>query len=153
MTVVLSKFKTHSTTQKNRLVAILLTVVLLASLLIACALFMTNSNSSSPNDGVMHVKNEKELINAINKAKKATTITLDNDITLTTTLTISNGKKITLLSDNTEKNFKLIGDVNDYSTISVDGGGVLRLDGIIVTHHDKRMKISYMVFRLNNFYR
>ncbi len=70
MTVVLSKFKTHSTTQKNRLVAILLTVVLLASLLIACALFMTNSNSSSPNDGVMHVKNEKELINAINKAKK-----------------------------------------------------------------------------------
>jgi cell division septal protein FtsQ len=95
-----SKLKTHKNTQKTRtLFVILLTVVLIFSLLII-GVFMINSNGPSP-DGTVHVKNEKQLTNTINKAKKSTTITLDNDITLTKPIIIPNKKEITLTNNTT----------------------------------------------------
>jgi hypothetical protein len=65
--------------------------VLISSLLAACILLITNTNNLSP-DGTIHVKNEEELLNAINKVKKPTTIQINNDITLTKPLNIPNKK-------------------------------------------------------------
>ncbi|MDR0460217.1 MAG: hypothetical protein LBH62_02075 [Nitrososphaerota archaeon] len=90
----------------------------------------------SPNGEAIHVKNEKELTNTINKAKNPTTIKLDNDIALTKPLAISKNKNITLTSNTTTIGFfKLIG-ATDQTTINVDMG-VLHLAGIIVTHESE----------------
>jgi hypothetical protein len=127
-----SKLKNYNT-QKTRLSIVLLTVVLIVSLLIVGVIIMTNSNDPDPY-GIVHVKNEKELVKAINKAKNPTTIQLDNDITLTKPLVISNNKEISLTSNTTIHGFfKLLG-ATDQTTITIDNGGVLHLDGIIVTH-------------------
>jgi len=116
---------------KNLIVASLLIVVLVSSLCVC--VFMNNSNGASLTNAV-HVKNETELKNTINNSSsKGTTIALDNDITLTDTLTISTGKDITLASNKPSGFYKLIG-ATDKSTITVEGDSVLRLDGIIVTH-------------------
>jgi len=80
------------------------------------------------------ISNEAKLRKAVNNAVEPTIIKLNNDITLTETLFIPASKDITLASNsNNAKFFKLIG-ANNVSTITVDDGGVLRLDGIIVTH-------------------
>jgi flagellar basal body-associated protein FliL len=80
------------------------------------------------------VSNEVELKNAVNSAPfKEYTIALNNDITLTEALRIPVDKDITLTSNKAGGYYKLIG-AEGASTIFVDGGGVLRLDGIIVTH-------------------
>jgi hypothetical protein len=112
---------------------VVLTVALISSLLTVWALFITNSNSPSPY-GPIHVKNEKELINAINKATVHLTIKLDKDITLTKPLIISANKAISLESNtNNESFFKLIG-AKDQDTITVYNNGALNLESIIVTH-------------------
>lgn len=89
------------------------------------------------------VSNEMELRNAVNNAVGPTVIALDNDITLTKQLVIPVNKDITLTSTSTSKFFKLIGGDTGRSTlgpteypqavINVEGSGVLRLDGIVVT--------------------
>ena len=90
------------------------------------------------------VSNETDLRNAVNDVSGSTTIALNNDITLTETLVIPANKDITLTSTSASKFFKLIGGYRDlpadpynpyYPTpvITVKGGGVLRLDGIVVT--------------------
>ncbi len=92
------------------------------------------------------VSNEMELRNAVNNAVEPTVIALDNDITLTKQLVIPVNKDITLTSTSTSKFFKLIGGDTGRSTFSpweypqwvidVEGSGVLRLDGIVVTCGD-----------------
>jgi len=97
--------------------------------------------TSSPINSTIHVRNEKELTNAINNAPttKPTTIILNKDIKLKNPLLIPNNKNITLTS-NTKfyhtKFYKLIGTNKQQQkeTITIEEGGVLRLSGIIVTH-------------------
>jgi hypothetical protein len=80
------------------------------------------------------VSTETELRNAINNAAGSTIIALNKDITLTeTTLTIPAGKEVTLTSNKASGFYKLTGVTNRH-TITVDSGGALTLDGIIVTH-------------------
>jgi hypothetical protein len=58
---------------------------------------MINSNNTI-SKGTIQVKNEEELVNAINNATEPTTITLNKDIKLTRSLDISANKNITLTS-------------------------------------------------------
>jgi hypothetical protein len=141
-TNITAKFSIHNK-HATRLLVALLIVVLISSLLLVGLFLMTNS-AQSP-DGMVHVKNEKELTKAINKAKKPTTITLDNDITLTKPMIIPNNKNITLTSNTTttsEEFFKLIG-AKDQTTIHVNHGGILHLAGIIVTHNMTTIYLDY----------
>ncbi|MDR0459988.1 MAG: hypothetical protein LBH62_00900, partial [Nitrososphaerota archaeon] len=69
---------------KNRTpLIVLLTVVLISSILTA-HVFTMNSNNLSSTNSTIHVRNEKELTNAINNAPttKPTTIILNKDIKL-----------------------------------------------------------------------
>ena len=89
----------------------------------------------TPVDNIVHVQSEVELVQTVNAAVAGTplVIALDNDITLTKTLTILGGKQITLTSNkNANKFYKLIGTNNEI-TITVENGA-LTLDGIIITH-------------------
>ncbi|MCL1970836.1 MAG: hypothetical protein FWF66_05220, partial [Candidatus Bathyarchaeota archaeon] len=92
---------------------------------------------------VVHVSEQAMLRSAVNNAATSgvpTVIIFENDITLTVTaLTIPRNADVTLQS-NVELTsvkgvefFRLNG-ASDKNTILVDGGGVLKLDGIIVTH-------------------
>ena len=115
-------------------------VLLLFSLLIAVlasALFVgiIIHDTSGSLENVVHVENEDTLKNAVNNAqnKKTTTITLDKDITLTETLKIDTNKDITLTSNKAVGYYKLVG-AEFKSTVFVDRDGVLKIDGIIVTH-------------------
>ncbi|MCL1965570.1 MAG: hypothetical protein FWF62_00235 [Candidatus Bathyarchaeota archaeon] len=114
------------------LVTSLLFVVLFSSLFVG--VFMNGANGASL-ENVIHFKNEDELKNAVNKVySKEVTIALDNDVTLTNDpLTISANKDVTLRSNKVTGFYKLIG-ASDKNTIVVEDGGVVRLDGIIVTH-------------------
>jgi len=110
----------------------LLLVVLLFSSYVVSVFGGVSPFVSGASDKV--VSTETELRNAINNSAKSTIIALNKDITLTEiTLTIPAGKEITLTSNKASGFFKLIGVVNRH-TITVDSGGVLTLDGIIVTH-------------------
>lgn len=93
------------------------------------------------------VSNETELREAISSApaKTSFTITLNNDITLTDSpLTISANKNIILTSNKATGYYKLVGTAYgtaqfmvgevSLSTITVNGGGVLELNGVEVTH-------------------
>jgi hypothetical protein len=92
------------------------------------------------------VSNEMELRNAVNNAVGPTVIALDNDISLTEQLVISANEDITLTSSSTNSFFKMIGGDTGRSTlgpaeypdavINVEGNGVLRIDGIVVTCGD-----------------
>jgi len=82
------------------------------------------------------VNNEAELRDAINNAptKKSYTIAFNNDITLTgSSLVIPANKDITLTSNKIIGYYKLIGPSYG-DTLTVEDGGVLKLDGIIITH-------------------
>jgi len=79
------------------------------------------------------VSNETDLKNAVNSVSGTITIALNNDITLTETLVIPANKDITLTSNIKSKFYKLIGP-KYVSTITVEKGGVLKLEGVIVTH-------------------
>jgi hypothetical protein len=135
-TATTSKPKTHNNTQKNRLpiAVVLLTVVLISSSLITVGISFITNPTPSTDGNIVHVTNEKELTNTINKAKNPTTIKLNNDITLTNTLNIPNKKTITLTSNTTtEEYFKLTG-AKDQTTININNKGVLHLADITVTH-------------------
>jgi hypothetical protein len=120
------------------------TSLVLASLLVvvltfSCFVSIFSNNSVSlftlgTSDTVV-VNNETGLRNAVNNAQtgKATIIAFDKDITLKSTLTISANKDITLTSNKASGFYKLIG-AKDKSTVIVDENGLLKLDGIIVTH-------------------
>ncbi len=75
------------------------------------------------------VKNETELRDAVSSAVGSVVIALGNDITLTEPLIISTNKDVTLMSNSNSELFKLM------RGIIVEDGGVLKLDGIIVTDY------------------
>ncbi len=79
------------------------------------------------------VSDEVELRNVIKTAAGATVIALSKDISLTESIDISAGKRITLTSAGGTKFFKLIGAC-DQTTVNVENRGLLTIDGIIVTH-------------------
>lgn len=95
------------------------------------------------------VGDEMELRNAVDNAVEPTLIALDNDITLTEKLVIPANKDITLTSNKESELYKLIGTSYDeygvivggssVSTIIVESNGVLKLDGISVTHTGTRL--------------
>jgi hypothetical protein len=116
--------------------------LLLASLLIATVLtvlvIVLTFNEASPlaiRGANKIVSNEIELKNAVNNATKPTTIVFNKDITLTETFVIPASKDLTLTSNKAKGFYKLIGG-KSLNTISVEDGGVLRLDGITVTHNN-----------------
>jgi len=114
----------------------LLLTSLLIIVLVSFGLISVHNNISFFTSGTADktVSNEIELRNAINVVSKKFTVTIDNDITLTNNpLTIPNNKDITLTSSKTTEHNKLIG-ADTQEVISIENGGVLRLDGICVTH-------------------
>jgi len=122
-----------------------LLIVMLTSSLLVCT--SINGVNGASLENTVHVKNEEELKNAINNAptNKPTTITLDNDITLTQTtddhtsnhwpvsIIIPADKDITLTSNKASGYYKLNGAVNG-SILFVAPNGTLRIDGIAVIH-------------------
>jgi len=80
------------------------------------------------------VNNETELRDAINNApnKKSHTIAINTDITLCSSLVIPANKDITLTSNKALGHYKLIGPYGD--TLTVEERGLLKLDGVIITH-------------------
>jgi hypothetical protein len=129
----------------SRKTVLLLVFSLIVILLSFLAIFMLIDSDIVPDidsDIVrVHVKDEFDLRNAIDNASffTSTTIVLDNDVTLERSIRISEDKNITLTSNGNADFFKL----TCISTIPygvcplyVDDGGVLILDGIIVTHEN-----------------
>jgi hypothetical protein len=124
-------------------------LLLLAVLLLSPCFISIFSNSISPfalgaSDKI--VNNELELKNAVNNAVGPTVIALANDITIMEQLVIPIDKDITLTSISASEFFKLIGGYTGRTgvgppygynlpdaVIFVQGNGVLRLDGIVVT--------------------
>ena len=122
--------KAKAGSRRNTLIAIslILVVVLLASSLVVYKFLMVDDDS-------VRVKNANELRDAINKAEVGvhTDIVLINDISLGPALSIPAGADITLTSTDRTGFFRLIG-LNGVNVITVENGGRLTLDGIIVTH-------------------
>jgi hypothetical protein len=121
-----SKNNSRSIRRRNAIIASLLIVAVVVSL---CAYLLVMNSGN-----VIHVKNEKELVKAFNDVKLdgSAVIVLDNDIELTNTVGILDRKNITLTS-NGDNTFKLFG-ADRTTTLSVGRGGVMVLDGIVVTH-------------------
>ncbi|MDR2719356.1 MAG: hypothetical protein LBC03_00940 [Nitrososphaerota archaeon] len=125
-----------SVRRRDLLIVFLVVVLLISSSLLFVYVFMMDSDGSVPLDNVNSVMNEKELRNALNNVQigESAIITIDNDIILTGfALSIPANKNITLTSNNTTDFYKLTG-VDDRSTLIVEAGGILRLDGVIVAH-------------------
>jgi hypothetical protein len=104
----------------------LLFVVLVSSLFVGV---FVNSSSVASLENAVHVKNEDELKNAILNASVggSTIIILDNDITpINYGPIIPANKIITLTSNKATGYYKLM------SSITVENGGVLKLDGLII---------------------
>ncbi|MCL2133985.1 MAG: hypothetical protein FWH37_00270 [Candidatus Bathyarchaeota archaeon] len=119
----------------NTSLKIFLLTFLIITVLISSLPTNTIANGSSETmENTTHIKNENELKNATKNASnnRPITIILDNDITLTSTLNIEHGD-ITLTSNKNSGFYKLISEASN--TIII-GDGVLRLDGIIITHVD-----------------
>lgn len=123
---------TFQGSRKTVLLFVLLVVLLLFSLSVFYAFMMAPDDSSL--DGVKHVRSEKDLVKAVANAVEPTIIIFNKDIKLTKTLTIPFNKDI-ILTSNSDNDvfFKLLG-AKDQDAIFVEDGGVLRLDGVVVTH-------------------
>jgi len=134
-----SNFKLN-TIRKNLLIVSLL-LILLSTYLTTC--MVTANATELPFNPGIPVRDQVELRAAVTAAatsREPTNIIFENDITLTgTPLTIPRNADITLTSDSDRASgngvefFKLNG-ASGQNTILVDGGGVLKLAGIIVTH-------------------
>ncbi|MCL2642548.1 MAG: InlB B-repeat-containing protein [Candidatus Bathyarchaeota archaeon] len=82
---------------------------------------------------VVKVGNETSFRNAVDNATEPLIIALSRNIKLSAPIVIPAGKNIALTSNNNVAFFKLIG-ANSASTLIVDAGGRLTLDGVIVSH-------------------
>jgi hypothetical protein len=112
-----------------------LLIVLVISSAIIVYTFTMGSDSVSFGDAI-HVTSEEELRVTVNDAEngKPVTIVFDKSISLTDSpLIIPANKNITLTSKNSTRFYKLNG-VDWCTTIIVEDCGMLRLDGIAVTH-------------------
>jgi hypothetical protein len=96
---------------------------------------------------------EATLVEAINKAPSDGTsyvIALSKNINLEDTLQIPSGKNITLMTESTTSRRNLFG-ANGKATITVETGGALVLDGIIVTHDDNAKGTGVYVSKNSKF--
>jgi len=125
---VKSKTGSHTACRRNLIIASLIVVVLVCSCLLVYVFVIDNG-------GEVHVKNEVELVRAIDAVKigESAVIVLDNDILCAVHITIPSHKDITLTS-NGNNQFKLVGGAKTFSAIRVELSGVLVIDGICVTH-------------------
>jgi len=145
-----SKSKPNLHCLNNQHVLSFVILLFVVSLVFSCftsSVFINVSHFvSGTSDNI--VSNETELRNAISDTPlgKAVVIALGNDIILTgSTLTIPTGKDITLTSNKADGYYTLIGTVHEpspvmvgecsVSTITVNGKGLLKLDGINITHN------------------
>jgi len=126
-----SKFKPQFS-RRTVLGVSLLVVLLLTSLAIGILIIKYRDAYF---ENAIPVKNEEQLRKAVNNtpSRRAVIIALGKDISLSSKLIIPKNKDITLTSNKAVGYYKLIG-ADGESTIWVDGNGVLKLDGIIVTH-------------------
>jgi len=111
------------------LIVLLLVVLLVCSCLVVYVLVDNNAGGS------VHVKSEVELRKAIAGVQfgESVVIVLDCDISLIGTITVPVGVDVTLQSNGGVGFFKLFGPNGD-AVLGVEGGGVLRLNGVVVTH-------------------
>jgi len=144
---------------------LLLTAFLLTLLVSSLFTYMFVNDSSATSLETVHVKNETELKNAISNAPtgKPITIALDNDITLTVatddynsnyypvSIIIPADKDITLTSNKANGYYKLIGAVN-CTILFVAPNGILRIDGISVTHTSNTVGGGVAVYTSAEFY-
>ena len=138
---MITKVKTMFGTHHRKLLFI---IFLFVGVLLLVSLFSYTlmAGTETPLENVVHVNSESGLKNAVDNAGFGVpvVIVLDSDIALTWgALGIPAGKDIALSSNNKENGFyQLIGAMKGRydATILVESGGVLRLDGIIVTHAD-----------------
>jgi hypothetical protein len=127
MNSVRFKFDLHGIRSRKFLFATSLLLIIV--IVFSCIFFAVNNASN-----VMIKTSEVKLREKVNNAVGPTVITLDGDVELTEPFIIPSGKDITITSNDGEKGFyRLIGTSNE-STIVVETNGVLRLDGVIVTH-------------------
>ncbi|WNZ29919.1 MAG: hypothetical protein IAX21_03410 [Candidatus Bathyarchaeota archaeon] len=132
------KFNLHTIHSSGRRKVLLFVFLLFIIVLVFSCLFLVFNGAfpfmtKTPETSIT-TTSEAELEEAVNNAVGPTVITLDGDIELTEALIIPAGKEITLTSSNIENGFyKLIG-ANNQSAIIVETDGVLRLDGVVVTH-------------------
>ena len=120
----------HIHSRKNLLLPLLFMLTLVSSCFISMPVCSSFSTLGAP-DKV--VSTEIELRNAVNNSAKPIVIALNCDITLSETIVIPANKDITLTSNSNTKLFKLIGR-HYTNTLTVENDGVLKIDGIIVTH-------------------
>ena len=126
---------------RNSIGASLLFTLLVFSLFVYVG--ATDAETSSL-ERVLHVGTEAELRDAVNGAARGMPVVIifDKHIDLTeTTLTIPPGADVTLRSDselvrNSGVEFFRLYGVSDLSTITIEEGGLLKLEGIIVTHNE-----------------
>jgi len=112
---------------------VLVSLLLVVVVLLVCSLFVYQSLMAD--DGFVRVKSAVELRDAVNNVEVCVqlSIALTEDISLGSALTIPAGADITLRSVGGAGFFKLVG-LTGGSVITVQSGGRLTLDGVIVTH-------------------
>jgi len=133
------KFNLHTIHSSGRRKVLLFVSLMLIIVLVFSCLFLVFNGAfpfttKIPETLFITTMSETELRAAVNNDVKSAVITLDSDIQLTKPLIIPTNKNITLTSNNITNGFyKLIGANKEY-TIIVKNDGVLRLDGVVVTH-------------------
>lgn len=154
--VVMCMFNTFGVSRRWFLFVVSLLVVVLLSSSCFASVFSSDGGVSCFALGASVdkiVNDETELREAVNNVQtgKSIVIALGKDITLTnSSLTISANKDITLTSNKTSGFYKLIG-TDGASTITVEGDGVLRLDGIVVTHTNDAEGVGVYVMENGQF--
>jgi hypothetical protein len=115
--------------RKSLLLTSLLIVVLVSSLFVCMS---KHRSSGASLENVVHVKNEEELRNAVKNASsgESIVIALDADIVFTdfARLRIPANSDITLTSNKATGYYKIL------RSITVESGGVLNVDGVIITN-------------------
>jgi len=129
---VLFKFNLSRFSGRRGLLCVFLLLFVLVLVFVCFVLVFTGVFSFGLWGSDKVVSNEFELRAAVNNAAGPTSIAFSKDIALTALLVIPTGKDITLTSNRVSGFYKLIG--YSVSTITVEAGGVLRLDGITVTN-------------------
>ncbi len=133
------KFNLHAIhSSGRRKVSLFVSLMFIIVLVLSCLFLVFNGafsfKTKTPETLFITTTSETELRAAVNNNAKSAVITLDSDIQLTKPFIIPTNKNITLTSNNIANGFyKLIG-ANNQSAIIVETDGVLRLDGVVVTH-------------------
>jgi len=127
------KLKIDTCCIRSRKVLVFVSLILVAVLFFSCLFSIFSVSPFALGASNVVVSNEVELRDAVKNAVEPTVIALSRDIILASSaLVISADKDVTLTSVGNSGFFKLFGSNGD--TIVVERDGVLRLEGIVVTH-------------------